>query len=491
MTVASVPFNYPLTVFDYTPSKAGAIIVGVVLVILSISVLVRLYRKRNWWGLCLPIGILLYAIGFFVRLASVNNPSSRGLFATSQVLIIASPGAFLAFNYIVYGRLIRTFAAGQSQYSLMRPQIVASVFITSDIVTFIVQGAGAALSTSPDTLQTGRNVVLIGVAAQTASYAIFCVLLVHSHVKFAKDGKSNSSNFPWALFYVLYFSSIFITVRAVYRLVEFIQGHGGYLITHEVFFYCLDTVPLFLATSIHALFWPGNLIEAYRNSDYVAVRLAKMDRQGVLLRPCTTALRAYVISRKTLFSSATRGSTPWFVDQEFVKAGHPPPHLSSEPSLAEQEKSLPPDLPAYLAALYSELTKSPHLERGGVEVCSPPPTEPGPPLPSSLPKGRRQRGRTEFGLGISDASGGLWRWILIAQVKEGTENRGAIESVMRIVRRTLLKAQPSVVLPSNRKRRVQDGWGMLDAGDFAVHVLSRSAREKFFPPSSEVRRWQW
>jgi ribosomal silencing factor RsfS len=27
---------------------------------------------------------------------------------------------------------------------------------------------------------------------------------------------------------------------------------------------------------------------------------------------------------------------------------------------------------------------------------------------------------------------------------------------------------------------MHDGWAMIDAGDFAVHVLSKDAREKYF-----------
>lgn len=59
------------------------------------------------------------------------------------------------------------------------------------------------------------------------------------------------------------------------------------------------------------------------------------------------------------------------------------------------------------------------------------------------------------------------------------------------IHRQLLSNDPPVQLPPNKKRRVQDGWGMLDAGDFAVHVLSRSARQKFFPVDARARTWHW
>ena len=92
-------------------------------------------------------------------------------------------------------------------------------------------------------------------------------------------------------------------------------------------------------------------------------------------------------------------------------------------------------------------------------------------------------------------------------MKEGTESRGAIEAVVRVVRKSvsghaervdsttaltcspqLLQSSPPVTLPPNSKRRTNDGWTMIDAGDFAVHVLSQKARARFFP--SETRQFQ-
>jgi ribosomal silencing factor RsfS len=37
-----------------------------------------------------------------------------------------------------------------------------------------------------------------------------------------------------------------------------------------------------------------------------------------------------------------------------------------------------------------------------------------------------------------------------------------------------------VTLPPNSKKLPADGWAMVDAGNFAVHVISRSARDRFF-----------
>ncbi|KAH7889265.1 hypothetical protein F5I97DRAFT_1934210 [Phlebopus sp. FC_14] len=165
---------------------------------------------------------------------------------------------------------------------------------------------------------------------------------------------------------------------------------------------------------------------------------------------------------------------PWFVDPEPSPLRHLPPHL--EPRTRE----LPPNLPENVKELFQKLTECPYLELSTLEVKRPTPPPPGPPLPLRIPKGRRQRGGTYSGEGILEDHGGLWNWVVTAQVKEGTENRGAIESVVRLVRKTLLKMDPPVSLPPNSKRRGHYGWAMLDAGTFAVHILSRDARLKYF-----------
>jgi hypothetical protein len=84
------------------------------------------------------------------------------------------------------------------------------------------------------------------------------------------------------------------------------------------------------------------------------------------------------------------------------------------------------------------------------------------------------------------------------QVKEGTEKRGSIESLVRLVRKTvcdgtllvngspysgfaqLLSMKPPLQLPRNTRKGIYDGWAVVDAGEFAVHILSAAARERYF-----------
>ncbi|PCH38445.1 hypothetical protein WOLCODRAFT_97142 [Wolfiporia cocos MD-104 SS10] len=199
------------------------------------------------------------------------------------------------------------------------------------------------------------------------------------------------------------------------------------------------------------------------------------------LRPrCLDLPRRTVATASSLPPSAA--ALPWFVDpSEAGPSRSTPPHLRPSPTepLPPLPAAIAPESP--IAALHAALAASPHLEPGTLRVREPIPTAVGPPLPETEPKGRRKRGRTYSGEGVGDYTGGIWSWLVVAQVKEGTEKRGAIESVVRVVRRTLLTTTPPLPLPPNSKKRVNDDWAMIDAGEFAVHIVSRDARERYFP----------
>jgi hypothetical protein len=58
------------------------------------------------------------------------------IFVLEQLFIVCSPAAFLAFNYITYGRVISSVG---EDHSIINPRKVATIFVVSDVLTFLVQ----------------------------------------------------------------------------------------------------------------------------------------------------------------------------------------------------------------------------------------------------------------------------------------------------------------------------------------------------------------
>ncbi|KAG6889303.1 hypothetical protein C0995_001959 [Termitomyces sp. Mi166 len=211
------------------------------------------------------------------------------------------------------------------------------------------------------------------------------------------------------------------------------------------------------------------------------------------MQRCLCAVRAC----RRVYSTAL----PWFVDE--------PLSSSSRLSLSPSVPQIPDHTPKIIKQLHTQLAQSPHLDPSSLLVSESIAPPPGPALPLRAPQGRRKRGGTYAGESAYDVPGGVWNWVVTAQalgeyahqVKEGTENKGAIESVVRVVRKAvstatcygqnadsmqqLLTVDPPLPLPPNSKRRMHNGWAMIDAGDFAVHILSKEAREKYFNSSRE------
>ncbi|KAJ7470684.1 hypothetical protein FB451DRAFT_1038194 [Mycena latifolia] len=177
-------------------------------------------------------------------------------------------------------------------------------------------------------------------------------------------------------------------------------------------------------------------------------------------------------------------TVPWFLADHGLPARPAPPHLR----LSVDPPPLPPDAPQPVKDLHAQLIQSPLIDPTTLLVAQPQSLPEGPPLPHREPQGRRKRGGTYHGESAYDVPGSLWSWIVMAQVKEGTENKGAIESLVRVVRKTLLGVQPPLPIPPNSKQRANNGWAMIDAGSFAVHVLSKQAKDRYFS-SDRYGRW--
>ena len=182
----------------YQPNVAGNIAFGLIYAILGFIFSRSIRRHTNKWAICLPIGAIASSIGFFCRIAIDPKDLKVPLFVVQNILIIATPSAFLAFNYMLYGRLITAidpqFGANDSQsrmeksrYSIIPPRIVGRAFIWSDITTFLIQvAAGSMLGNAGDNrslANIGDKLFLAGVCAQGASYSLFTVLQIgRAHV---------------------------------------------------------------------------------------------------------------------------------------------------------------------------------------------------------------------------------------------------------------------------------------------------------------------
>lgn len=123
-------------------------------------------------------------------------------------------------------------------YLLVRRRWLTRIFVVGDVLSFLAQGAGGGLMASPKSSQTGSNIVVAGLFVQVLFFGTFVIvaLLFHSRLHRKPTGTIFEEQPPYSRhMVVLYTASLLIFLRSIVRIVEFIQGFSGYIMSHCTF----------------------------------------------------------------------------------------------------------------------------------------------------------------------------------------------------------------------------------------------------------------
>ncbi|GAA5989627.1 hypothetical protein JCM5350_003200 [Sporobolomyces pararoseus] len=243
---------------------------------------IHFFRDRTQkYTLTLCIGMICMVMGFILRIAYTSNVSSIGVYSVMTLFLLLPPCAFLAINYMILTRLANALGAESALFS--KASRVVKLFLWSDVVSFLALANGGGMAVIESMAKIGHYISIGGLVLQVVSYSFFCILLItfgnrvprkcpqlEQHVdrfSFSSFNPLSTSTLnDWrVLFKLLIISSIGISIRCVFRLIEFTQGYDGYLATHEAYFYLFDALPLLLSMSLYAIFWPPRFVEGARS----------------------------------------------------------------------------------------------------------------------------------------------------------------------------------------------------------------------------------
>jgi len=111
-------------------------------------------------------------------------------------------------------------------------------------------------------IRLGQHVVVIGLVIQILFFGFFIVVAAVFNLRINKSPtpQSNSPSIPWRKhLHVLYAASFLILVRSVFRVVEFISGSNGYIMTHEIFLYIFDAILMLGVMILFNLIHPSEI----------------------------------------------------------------------------------------------------------------------------------------------------------------------------------------------------------------------------------------
>lgn len=212
--------------------------------------------------------------GFAVRLVGAYNTDNLAYVVASTVLIMSGPPVYALINYFVLSRILYYIP----YLAPLHPGRVATTFIGLDGVCEILIGNGAwRMANSSMTVaqrKLGSNMVTASLCLQATLFGAFGLLAAQFHRRANKAGvlKKDLKVVLW----VMYVSAIIITIRCIYRLVEYIEGWESPIYQNEVYFWIFEAVIMFINTALLNIWHPGKRLPK-SNSVF-------LDRDGVTER---------------------------------------------------------------------------------------------------------------------------------------------------------------------------------------------------------------
>lgn len=142
----------------YIPNLALCVVGLVVFGALAATYRTGLYRQGRRFMLTLCISTTTMAVGFGLMIGCRKHYDSKGWAIAETLFILLSPCGFIAQDYVILPRLATALDASDCLF--LRPNWIARIFVGSDIVTFLIQAVGGAMTISnkASTAKTGKTV---------------------------------------------------------------------------------------------------------------------------------------------------------------------------------------------------------------------------------------------------------------------------------------------------------------------------------------------
>ncbi|EPY53042.1 RTA1 like protein [Schizosaccharomyces cryophilus OY26] len=238
--------------FGYIPNATWAkAATGLLCVacLLHIAAFIKSPKSVAW---VVIIGTLGEIGGWLCRLYANYRVQTATFFIFQFLVLLVAP---IFYSAVLYVLLYRWSLHYGPQFSLLRPKYYVAIFVTADVIAFIVQIAGGGLSNNDTNPKLGFYIALAGVIFQLVCTVLFCVLQLIFVISVIRVRPVRVVPGSYALysprtklrdlsFLCLTISTIAVLVRIIYRTAEFADNDK--FKGSELWFDILDFVPMFI-----------------------------------------------------------------------------------------------------------------------------------------------------------------------------------------------------------------------------------------------------
>lgn len=258
------------TTWTFCPSTGAAYLFAILFALTTAGHVAQaiIYRKGYSWVII--VSALLQTVNYIFRVVSIKNPTSDAPAIIWFVLILIAPLWTNAYVYMVMGRMVYNFTS-TAKLAGIKAWRFTLYFVLLDIVAFLAQLAGASSAAGPhtprDQVLRGVHIYMGGIGLQQAFIFLFVFLAIKFHRGLLREAQTSKTSQALRLLYVLYAALFLITVRIIFRLVEYSDGIDSTIPNHEAYQYCFDSLPMLVALVLFNIYHPGKIMPG-KESDF-------------------------------------------------------------------------------------------------------------------------------------------------------------------------------------------------------------------------------
>ncbi|TDZ32996.1 Protein RTM1 [Colletotrichum spinosum] len=253
--------------YRFEPSTAAAIFFCIIFVLTTALHLFQMVRTKTWYLTAFVIGGFCEFIGYAARAKNtVEKPGCWTLmpYIIQNVLLLIAPALMAASIYMILGRII--LLTDSETHALIKRRFLTKIFVSGDVLSLLLQsgGGGMMAGAGPENnfMEIGEKVIIVGLFVQLFVFGFFIVTaaLFHRRMALVPTAKSHQPEIRWKYYLLtLYVTSVLIWVRSVFRVIEYLQGNKGHLMTTEAYIFIFDATLMFLVMVWMNWFHPSEI----------------------------------------------------------------------------------------------------------------------------------------------------------------------------------------------------------------------------------------
>eukprot|EP00026_Physarum_polycephalum_P013620 Phypoly_transcript_14038.p1 GENE.Phypoly_transcript_14038~~Phypoly_transcript_14038.p1 ORF type:complete len:281 (+),score=33.60 Phypoly_transcript_14038:152-994(+) len=242
-------------IFGYEPNKPLAIAAASLWGVLSTVMLIQTIRGRNTYFLIVAISGLVEMGGYIGRRFAADHPCSTPLYIVATLLTLVPPTCLAMGNYTLLSKVVQSTGY---VHPFFTPGRVKWMFLIADCFCLLLQSSGGGLTASSSSFNTGKSIILVGLAAVLCVFIFFLFLVCYVQIAVYKNHKHDIRKW-WPIFVAFYLSMVMIIIRSCYRVAEFKGPLHNPISLSEPTFYACDTLALLIFMIIWIVFHPSRI----------------------------------------------------------------------------------------------------------------------------------------------------------------------------------------------------------------------------------------